>query len=343
MVIENQVIEEEHGQYNTSFSNNASGEGYDDCMTLGSRKTQDENSETVEESALEEGENPLAAFHSPSLETTITTETPTTGELEESIVIAPGEGKKPVSILNVIYCERMAHPHLFPTDRFGYKVKRKVPLTPSKYFNQRLLNYSQKFASDSDYIFFAHAVMQKIQLNDQINIAMRKIASDNLNAGMLSKNFKATVHQFIAQDKAYSFMSSIKGAPAYWKKNLFEVLAMVKQLGIPTFFMTLPCADLRWNELIGIISKLNSLNLSDNDINNMSYQERCDTLNKNPVSVARHFQYRVEIFFKLIVLNGPLGKTSYYAIRVEFQIRGSPHIHSFIWILNAPKLTKESK
>ena len=118
---------------------------------------------------------------------------------------------------------------------------------------------------------------------------------------------------------------------------------MVKQLGIPTFFMTLSCADLRWNELIGIISKLNSLNLSDNDINNMSYQERCDTLNKNPVLVARHFQYRVEIFFKVIVLNGPLGKTSYSAIRVEFQFRGSPRIHSFVWILNAPNLTKESK
>ena len=70
----------------------------------------------------------------------------------------------------------------------------------------------------------------------------------------------------------------------------------------------------------------------------MCYQDRCDTLNKNPVLVAKHFQYRVEGFFKEIVLNGPLGKTKYYAIRVEFQVRGSPHIHSFIWILNAPKL-----
>ena len=42
------------------------------------------------------------------------------------------------------------------------------------------------------------------------------------------------------------------------------------------------------------------------------------------------------MFFKIIAL----GKTQYYAIRVEFQVRGSPHIHSFIWILNAPKLTK---
>ena len=129
----------------------------------------------------------------------------------------------------------MAHTHLFPTGTFGCKVKRNVPLTPRKCFNQRLLNYSQKFASDSDHIFFAHAVMQKIQLNDRINIAMRKIVSDNINAGMLSKNFKATVHRFIVQDKAHSFMPSIKGTPAYWKKNFSEVLAMVKQLGVPTF------------------------------------------------------------------------------------------------------------
>ena len=50
--------------------------------------------------------------------------------------------------------------------KFGYEVKRKFHLTSSKYFNQRLLHYSQQFASDTDYIFFTHAVMQKIQLND---------------------------------------------------------------------------------------------------------------------------------------------------------------------------------
>ena len=135
-------------------------------------------------------------------------------------------------------------------------------------------------------------------------------------------------------------MNAIKGTTAYWKKFLHEVLAMVKQLGIPTFFLTLSCADLRWNELISIIAKLNGLNISEEDIDQMSYHERCDTLNKNPVLVVRHFQYRVELFFKTIILDGPLGKTNYYAIRVEFQVRGSPHVHSFIWILNAPKLSK---
>ena len=138
------------------------------------------------------------------------------------------------------------------------------------------------------------------------------------------------MQQFIAQDKAYNFMSSIKGTPAYWKKLLTKVLGMVKHLCIPTSFMTLSCADLRWNELVEIIPKLNRLDISDDVIKNMTYQESGNTLNKNPVVVARHFQYRLEIFFKVIVLDGPLVKTSYYAIRVEFQVRGSLHINSFM-------------
>ena len=111
---------------------------------------------------------------------------------------------------------------------------------------------------------------------------------------------------------------------------------MVKQLGTPTFFLTLSCADLRWNELISIIFKLNGIDIADEDKDRLSYHERCDTLIKNPVLVAR--QYRVKMFFKVIVLDGPLGKNQYYATRVEFQVRDSQHTHSFIWILNAPRL-----
>ena len=118
---------------------------------------------------------------------------------------------------------------------------------------------------------------------------------------------------------------------------------MVKQLGLPTFFMTLSCADLRWNELVSIISKLNGLNHSDDDMNGMDYFQRYEILNNNPVLLARHFQYRVEVFFPEIIINGPLGKVKYHAIRVEFQSRGSPHIHSFLCVIDAPPLTKETK
>ena len=46
--------------------------------------------------------------------------------------------------------------------------------------------------------------------------------------------------------------------------------------------------------------------------------------------MARHFQYKVEVFFKEITLDDPLGKTKYYAMRLNFK-KGAAHmsIHSY--------------
>ena len=223
---------------------------------------------------LEIAENPLDTLRVASNKTTLISNFPNADSEESIISIAPGEGQRPMSVLNDDYYEEPAHPHLFPKGKFGYKVERDIPLSPSKYFHQRFLNYTQQFSSDSDYIFFAHSFLQQLSLNSQINIAMQNLAPRNVTAGMLTQNFKETVKQFSASDEAFSFMNSIKGTPAYWKKFLSEALAMVKQLGLSTYFLTLSCADLRWNKLISIVSKVNKLNLSEEKGQSLSYQER---------------------------------------------------------------------
>ena len=38
-----------------------------------------------------------------------------------------------------------------------------------------------------------------------------------------------------------------------------------------------------------------------------------------------------------------LEKLPIYFIRIEFQIRGSPHVHFLLWADNVPKLTEGSK
>ena len=101
------------------------------------------------------------------------------------------------------------------------------------------------------------------------------------------------------------------------------------------------CAELRWEELPYIIIKLNKLGFSDEQLRNLSYQECCNLLNNNPVLVTRHFQYKVKVFFKEIILDCPLEKTKYCPIRTEFQERGKPHVHSFIWIFIAPNIQNQ--
>ena len=74
----------------------------------------------------------------------------------------------------------------------------------------------------------------------------------------------------------------------------------------------------------------------------MDYFEGCSYLNFDQVQLSHQLQYRVEVFFQTVVLNGPLGRVKYYAEREEFQDRESPHIQSFIWILIATALTKDN-
>ena len=60
--------------------------------------------------------------------------------------------------------------------------------------------------------------------------------------------------------------------PTILEQFLYDVLAMVKQLGIPTYILTLSCADLLiWEELPYIINKLNNLGLSDGELKIVSY------------------------------------------------------------------------
>ena len=70
--------------------------------------------------------------------------------------------------------------------------------------------------------------MQSVNLHNQINIAMRKVTSGQLTAGMLSSNFKDKGKDFIASDQAFTFINGIKGTPTCWEKVLFDVLALVK-------------------------------------------------------------------------------------------------------------------
>ena len=65
--------------------------------------------------------------------------------------------------------------------------------------------------------------------------------------------------------------------------------------------MTLSSGDLKWNKLIYIKNKLNKQGLSEEDIRNLVFHNRCQLFNNNPFPDARHFQYKVEVFFKRII------------------------------------------
>ena len=181
-------------------------------------------------------EDPLSMHRTGSNKTVLASEIPSKIN-DENLIIAPGQGKKTASILNDKFCEEQAFPYCLPKDKFGYKAPQDIPISPPWYFNQRLLNFNQYLASDADYIFFARSVYEQHHFSSPINFAMHKIKPGTLIAGTTKSNFKGTIEKFVVRDNGFSFMNSIKGIPAYWKHFLYDVLAMVKQLGIPCIFL----------------------------------------------------------------------------------------------------------
>jgi len=63
---------------------------------------------------------------------------------------------------------------------------------------------------------------------------------------------------------------------------------------------------------------------------------------KDPVTCARNFEHMVQLFIKDVLKSTamPLGEIADYFYRVEFQQRGSPHIHALFWVKGAPAYGK---
>ena len=96
---------------------------------------------------------------------------------------------------------------------------------------------------------------------------------------------------------AYKFLKNIQGSPPYWQHELHDVLAMLRCIGIPTWFLTLSTADLHWPEMIQAIALQLGKKLSCREVLQKSMDQRSNYLQQNPVTRTCMFQHRVEIFF----------------------------------------------
>ena len=135
-----------------------------------------------------------------------------------------------------------------------------------------------------------------------------------------------------------SFMKNVRGSPPYYQRTFYDLLGMIHQLGTPTWFLTLSAADMKWPNMIQAIAKQYGVTYTDDEVAALSFDDKSGWLRRNPVTAARHFHYRINLFFQNFLKSPaqPLGEIVDYAIRIEFQARGSPHAHTVIWVKDAP-------
>ena len=95
----------------------------------------------------------------------------TNEDTNETMKFAPGEGKIPTNPLKEENLDVKANPRHHPTGRFGLNYEREFPLSPSQYFNQRLMNVDERFSRDHYYLFFAASFVEVHGIERQINLS----------------------------------------------------------------------------------------------------------------------------------------------------------------------------
>ncbi|GFT53953.1 helitron_like_N domain-containing protein [Nephila pilipes] len=93
-------------------------------------------------------------------------------------------------------------------------------------------------------------------------------------------------------------MRSIRGSSAYWRTAMNEIIAFIKCVGLPTWFITLSCNDLTWLDM------RKALLIADKrpDVNPASIciDEAQQLIEMYPVVLSRHFSIRVNAFMSHI-------------------------------------------
>ncbi|XP_076738999.1 uncharacterized protein LOC112432426 isoform X3 [Maylandia zebra] len=253
---------------------------------------------------------------------------------DNTYCVAPAERNNPVSFFRTPHLEAMAFPVQFPTGQNTLDEKRRLKLTPSAYFKSRLFNIDARFAKDTNYLFFSQFVTEIHLANSSMTIQLRKgktMTKDGrkITSGMLQS--KTEVEKLVRNKDAIRFMQPLRGTPAYWQKTTRDLFSMVRQIGTPQFFVTFSAAEMRWPEVIQAIKRQQGEEV---DFEALDWSEKCEILRSNPVTTMRMFDKRVEALFRDLLFSPaqPLGEIIDYFYRVEFQHRGSPHIHMLLWI-----------
>ncbi|CAF1691763.1 unnamed protein product, partial [Adineta ricciae] len=116
------------------------------------------------------------------------------------------------------------------------------------------------------------------------------------------------------------------------------------QLGCPTLFLTLSTAETQWSELIVMLTEvLENKVITLEEAENTDYEKKCELIRIDPVTCVRYLKHRLKCLSE--ILSVPCGPFQEYElvdkyVRIEFQARGSPHVHALLWLKNAPKYDK---
>ena len=258
----------------------------------------------------------------------------------EKISVAPGEKGKFENWGDDVFLEEKCFPELFPFGVGGYLSMTigddEQKMGFAQYIKHRVLSADSKYRRNSAYIFFLLLVKELIQLKRCKQTYLRQATKiPNLTKESMINVKKEDLARY---NRSFQVFKTMRGTSMYYEEAKKNVMAVLRQNGSPSLFLTLSCAEYSWEGLLReILETVKGRKVTTDEINQLTAQQRNKLVSENVVQSTLHFQKRIEKELKLMQYPKFLDDSCPYAVssyfyRVEFQQRGAPHIHCLLWL-----------
>lgn len=132
-----------------------------------------------------------------------------------------------------------------------------------------MLDADGRFSKNFDYLLAAQYASEQKAVSDQVNIILRQVKGNRITASTVKDKPKLGCTGMI---KLINHLSQFAVVQVIGQKR--DLMAMIRQLGKPTFFLILSAADMQWENPISAIGKQYGKYFSADDVANMSWEER---------------------------------------------------------------------
>ena len=211
------------------------------------------------------------------------------------------------------------------TESFAQKIKHLIKFAEKKHGK-----WVYRFASHPRFTYWAFNILYRRRLLNQGNFFIKRnpgeanLTFDELQAMLSSGSCNSIM------SKLMHYAKNVTGTNAYWNQTKEQLKATITQVGPPTIFWTLSCADFHWPEFHSLFSE------------NADSQELRSNVINNPHIIDWLFTNRTEKFVKWW-LNKSLGATWHW-YRYEFAVqRGFIHCHGIAKLASDPGLCNLTK
>jgi hypothetical protein len=199
--------------------------------------------------------------------------------------------------------EYLSFPSIFIGQARTENKDRKISVHYSDICKWELRAVDRRVATSVSNLFYKMKKLQIKQISDKLNLAMRrcKMEGKTYHAGeLLNPSTLSTVNEITRLDEGHRIFRTIRSSPPYFEARRKYLFAMIRQLGLPAWFISLSAAETRWIDMLRTLGTLLDNNIySDEEIENFTWIKKCDLIKADHVTCVRFFDHRIHTFFKM--------------------------------------------